>query len=169
MYSQSLGIQNHPLLPVSPPMSREQSSCCAMLPEIRNSTDLFQGSQSSSFLSFWSEQSEDEEYKTLEERFWRRKSDNTKKIVTAPLCALEIPRELAMLRTLAFTYRQRSLHGLHVCLWWSSLQRTQTSEKKLCCHKGRSCCVSHRQALLLKFLREPSGDFNICGSVHHVL
>jgi hypothetical protein len=76
----------------------------------------------------------------------REELDNTKQTVTVPFRALEISRELAMHRTLAFAYRQRwSWHGLHVCLRLLRLQRRRTSEKTLCCHKGHSCCVSHRQ------------------------
>jgi hypothetical protein len=69
-----------------------------------------------------------------------------KKPVTVSLCALEISRELAMHRTLVFAYRQQwSWHGMHVCLRRLRLQRRRTSDKTLCCHKGRSCCVCHRQ------------------------
>jgi hypothetical protein len=102
---------------------------------------------SSSFLSIWSQYIEDEdEYRTSVERYWQGEPDNTQKPVTVPLCALEIPHELAMHRNLAFVYRQRwSWHGLHACLQWSRLQRGRTSEKTLCCHKECSCCISHRQ------------------------
>jgi hypothetical protein len=147
-------------------MSCDQSSCCPILPDIR--TALIYCKVPSLPPSCPSDQSRLKmEYRTLVERYWQGEPDKTKNPVTVPLCTLEISREMAMHRILAFAYRQRwSWHGLHVCLRWSRLQRRRTSEKTQCSHKGRSCCVCHRQRYCSNICTNRLVTFNYTRSKH---